>query len=129
MNTFEPDLLQLRHAIEMAWRPDTANGQVSQAGNPALGQCYPTARVVQHFWPETEIVEGVVVTPKGTEKHFWNVLQMNGKDMHIDITWQQFPHGSFVSQWKVRDRTTLDDRPQTIHRVELLLERVQRELG
>jgi hypothetical protein len=123
------DMVNLREAFEASWDFRTANQRVSEAGNPALGQCYPTSRVVQILFPETEIVEGQVRTGKGIEKHFWNVLVSDGITYHIDFTWQQFPSGSSVKSYKVRDRNTLGDSPRTIERVELLLKRVESYLG
>lgn len=115
---------QLREAIEASWKPDTAYLGVSEEGNPALGNCYPTSRVVQHFFPKMEIVEGQVWTGTSTEKHFWNLLVSDGVEYHIDLSWQQFPHGSVVKEFKIRDRETLGDGEQTLKRVELLLGRV-----
>jgi hypothetical protein len=124
------DLLKLRQALETSWQPDTAYANVKEKGNSALGQCYPTSRVVQHFLPETEIIEGEILTSSGTtEKHFWNLLTTNGKEIHIDFTWQQFPHGSIVKHWKIRDRNHLNDGPETIARVDLLLSRVKQYLA
>lgn len=122
-------MLSLRHAVESSWQPDTAYHQVEEAGNPALGQCYVTARVVQYYFPDTEIVEGEVVGDRGIDKHFWNVIKHNDNEVHIDWTWRQFPAGSVVTQWKIRDRTTLNDSQPTIERVERLLERVKQALG
>jgi len=50
------DFLDLRQAIEKSWQPDTAYGFVEEKGNPALGQCYPTSRVVQYYYPKSEVV-------------------------------------------------------------------------
>ena len=119
---------QIREALEASWQSDTAYLGVYQEVNSALGQCYPSARVVQHYFPATEIVEGQVLTDKSIEKHFWNVIEVDGVTYHIDFTWQQFPKGSIVQSYKVRDRTKLGDGPETIKRVELLLERVKRHL-
>jgi hypothetical protein len=125
-----PDLsmLQLRRALEASWQPDTAYLRVQREGNPALGQCYPTSRVLQHYFPAAEIVEGEVITPIATEKHFWNLLVAHGVEIHIDLTWQQFPPGSYVASWQVRDRNTLGDGPETLRRVDLLTKRVERQL-
>jgi hypothetical protein len=123
------DQLRLREAIEKSWQRDTANLKVEESGNPALGQCYPTSRVVQHYFPETEIAEGEVLTPGGPEKHFWNVIRTRDGYLHIDFTWQQFPSGSSIRNWKIRDRRTLNDSPPTVKRVELLLSRVRRNLA
>lgn len=119
------DMLLLRRALEASWDEKTANLGVMEIGNPALGNCYPTARIVQMFYPKAEIVEGQVWTGKSMEKHFWNILDINSDRYHIDFTWQQFPHGSYVKTYKVRNRETLGDGPQTIRRVELLYKRVQ----
>lgn len=123
------DMLKLREALEASWQADTANLNVQETGNPALGQCYPTSRVVQYYYPATEIVEGEVWTGKSIEKHFWNILIKNGVTYHIDFTWQQFPQGSVIRKFKVLNREKLADSPQAIKRVELLHQRVKRHLG
>ena len=122
-------MTQLREALEATWKPDTAYLKVSEKGNPALGQCYPTSRVLQFFFPELEIVEGQVWTGKSMEKHFWSILTVNDEDYHIDFTWQQFPFGSSVKDYKIRSRETLGDSEETIKRVELLHNRVKEYLA
>jgi hypothetical protein len=117
-------MLELREALEASWDAATSYGGVSETSNRALGQCYPTSRIVQHFYPEVEIVEGEVWTGIGIEKHFWNVLVHEGNEYHIDLTWKQFPPGSVVRSFKIRDRETLGDRAATIARCELLRDRV-----
>ena len=118
-------MLKLREAVEASWDSKTSYLSVAEDGNPALGQCYPTSRVIQHFFPNTEIVEGQIWTGVQTEKHFWNLLKSkDGSVYHVDLTWQQFPPGSIVKSYKIRDRETLGDGPATIRRVGLLLERV-----
>lgn len=124
MNELKIDMLKLREALEASWDSETSYLNVSEKGNPALGQCYPTSWLVQHFFPETEIVEGQVWTGKSSEKHFWNVLVVGGVDYHIDLSWQQFPVGSSVRSYKIRDRETLGDSQKTIDRCQLLLKRV-----
>src|SRR5262245_15139199 len=124
MNKNKVSMLELREAMEGSWDAATSFGGVSEAGNPALGQCYATSRVVQHFHPEVEIVEGEVWTGKRVEMHFWNVLVAEGNEYHIDFTWQQFPAGSVVRSSKIRDRETLGDGPATIRRCDLLRDRV-----
>lgn len=123
------DMTKLREALEAAWKPDTAYLRVAEKGNSALGQCYPTSRVVQFYFPKTEIVEGQVWTGERLEKHFWNLLVASEEKYHIDFTWQQFPAGSTVRSYKVRDRNTLGDSEETIKRVELLKSRVEKFLG
>jgi hypothetical protein len=48
------DLLRLRDALEASWSAETSYRGVARPGHPAYGQCYPTARVVQYFFPEAE---------------------------------------------------------------------------
>jgi hypothetical protein len=122
------DLLRLRRALEASWSAETSYRGVVHPGNPALGQCYPTARVVQHFLPATEAVEGEVRTGEGIEAHFWNVVVHEGALLHIDLSWSQFPMGSSVCSYAVRDRATFDDGPETVRRVEILLGRVTARL-
>jgi len=122
------DLLRLRDALEASWDPDTSYGRAVRLGNPAYGQCYPTARVVQRYFPETEVAEGEVWTGHEVEKHFWNVLDHGGTLFHVDLSWQQFPLGSSVRAYVVRDRSTFADSPETIRRVEILLHRVAAQL-
>ncbi len=118
------DLPRLREALEDSWDEKTSYLAVKEKGNPALGQCYPTSRVVQHFFPETEIAKGKVWNGKEIETHFWNVLKVNDYFYHIDLTWQQFPQGSKVREYTILDRNQLGDSEPTIKRCELLLERV-----
>ena len=117
-------MLRLREALEASWDRQTSHQGAAQAGNPALGQCYPTSRVVQHYYPATEIIKGTVCTGKSEEVHFWNALPV-GKDWyHIDLSWQQFPAGSIVREFVVLDRANLGDSEPTVQRCALLLKRV-----
>jgi len=75
---YKIDLLKIREALEACWDENTAYLTVNRKGNPALGQCYPTSWVVQHFFPETEIIKGKVWNGKKIEIHFWNGLTVNG---------------------------------------------------
>jgi hypothetical protein len=122
------DLLRLRAALEASWSAETAYRGVIQPGNPAYGQCYPTARVVQHFFPGAEVVEGEVWTGEDVEAHFWNALPRDGALVHVDLSWSQFPTGSTVRTYAVRDRATFGDGPETVRRVETLLGRVTASL-
>ena len=78
-----PDLLKLREAIEASWDEQTAYRGVKEAGNPALGNCYPTARVIQHYFPEVEILKGEVWNGSEERAHFWNGLMVNGTMYHV----------------------------------------------
>jgi hypothetical protein len=120
------DLLRLRNALEASWDSKTSFDGLAKPGNPAYGQCYPTARVVQHYFPETEIAEGHVWHDgQEFERHFWNVLDHEGTLFHIDLSWQQFPIGSSVHDYTVADRSTITESPETASRVEILLRRVE----
>ena len=129
----EPDLarrdagfmLRLREALEASWDRETSYRQVEREGNPAFGQCYPTSRVVQHYFPGTEIIKGIVHTSDGDHDHFWNGLRVGGDWVHIDLSWQQFPAGSIVGKYVVLDRDELGDSEVTVERCALLLRRVE----
>ncbi len=123
------DMLKLRQAIEASWQPDSAYEHITEDGNPALGQCHVTALAVHHYFPEAGIAEGQVQTSKGLEKHFWNVFDLNGNQLHLDWTWQQFPHGSVIKSWKLRDRGNLNNSQETEERFIRLLKRVKQNLG
>lgn len=118
-------LLALRAALEASWDAGTSYLGASSAQYPALGQCYPTSWVVQYYFPQSEIVEGLVVSAAGEDAHFWNVFP---GDVHVDFTWQQFPPGAVVRRWWVREREELGDGPETVQRCQLLLSRVQAAL-
>ncbi len=114
---------RLRTAIETSWDARTAYQGALSTGNPGLGQCYPTARVVQWFFPELEIDRGDVDTGAGIECHFWNVRAHADGIEHVDLSWQQFPPGSTVLSFTLLNRTTLNDSPPTVERCALLLAR------
>jgi hypothetical protein len=116
--------LSLRDALEASWSAETSYRGVTRAGHPAYGQCYPTARVVQRYFPETDIAEGEVWTGVDIEAHFWNVVERAGTLFSLDLSWSQFPLGSSVRTYAIRDRSTLGDSPETVRRVAILLDRV-----
>ena len=117
-------MLCLREALAASWDKRTAYLEVEQAGNPALGQCYPTSRVVQHYYPETEIIKGKVWTAEKADVHFWNGLHVGDNWYHIDLSWQQFPAGSIVQEFVIIERQELHDSEATVQRCALLLKRV-----
>jgi hypothetical protein len=117
-------MLWLREALAASWDKRTAYLEVDQAGNPALGQCYPTSRVVQHYYPATEIIKGKVWTGNAVEVHFWNGLRVGDDWYHIDLSWQQFPVGSTVQAFEILERRELNDSEGTMQRCALLLRRV-----
>jgi hypothetical protein len=117
-------MLCLREALAASWDKRTAYLEVEQAGNPALGQCYPTSRVVQHYYPETEIIKGKVWTGEKADVHFWNGLHVGDDWYHIDLSGQQFPAGSIVQEFVIIERQELHDSEATVQRCALLLKRV-----
>jgi len=122
-------LPRLKLALEASWDRRTAYLGAFQPGNPALGQCYPTSRVVQHFFPHLEIASGEVDTGASVEWHFWNIDPARNPPEHVDLNWGQFAPGSRVTHFKILDRHALDDSPLTIGRCRLLLERVLAQLA
>jgi hypothetical protein len=120
-------LPQLKCALEASWDRSTAYLRAEQSGNAALGQCYPTSRVVQWFFPHLEIASGAVDTGSGLEAHFWNIDPAEPSSP-IDLTWQQFADGSRIMSFEILDRHALNDSPQTLLRCRLLLARVLRRL-
>jgi hypothetical protein len=122
-------MLCLREALTASWDKQTAYLEAEQVGNPALGQCYPTSRVVQHYYPETEIVKGIVWTGETTEVHFWNALRVGEDWYHIDLSWQQFPSGSTIEGFVIIERQELNDSEATTQRCALLLKRVEAYLA
>jgi hypothetical protein len=120
-----PDfMLRLREALAASWDKRTAYLEVEQTENPALGQCYPTSRVVQHYYPETEIIKGKVWTGEKADVHFRNGLHVGDDWYHIDLSWQQFPAGSIVQEFVIIERQELHDSEATVQRCALLLKRV-----
>jgi hypothetical protein len=90
---FAVDIPTLREALLASWGADTSFGGIWVSDNPALGQCYPTSRVVEQFFSGLAIVKGWVDTGNGLERHFLNVAEHHGRLCHTDLTWQQFPEG------------------------------------
>jgi hypothetical protein len=120
-----PDfMLRLREALAASWDKRTAYLEVELVGNPALGQCYPTSRVVQRYYPETEIIKGKVWTGETADVHFWNGLRVGDDWYHIDLSWQQFPAGSVIQEFSILERQELNDSQATRQRCELLFKRV-----
>ena len=75
------ELPALMRALEASWDHLTSYMWETRPDNPAYGQCYPTSRVVQWFYPEYEIAKGDVWTGASVEQHFWNV---RGQDANAE---------------------------------------------
>ena len=118
------DVSTLEQALVACWDHQTAYRGVTRPGNRAFGQCYPTARVMQWFYPEYEIAKGEVWTGSAIECHFWNARAGNDDAHQLDLSWQQFPAGSVVLNYTLLDRRQLDDSDATVKRCALLLQRV-----
>lgn len=123
------NLIDLREAIEASWNKETAYRNIKENGNPSFGQCLPTSFVVQHFFPELQIVCGKVLNDTKIEEHYWNGLKLNNEIYHIDLTWQQFPFGSKVLKFEIFDCNSLDKNSSAFRRCHLLLDRVTQYLS
>ncbi|QEL26290.1 hypothetical protein FQV39_29540 [Bosea sp. F3-2] len=123
-----PDLSALAAALEASWDHLTAYRGIVRLGNPAFGQCYPTSRVVQFFYPDFDIARGEVWTGS-SERHFWNTRGAGESAARIDLSWKQFPPGSIVQRFEVLDRNALGDREEAKERCKLLLARVRAHLA
>lgn len=117
------DLLKLREALEASWDVQTANSGVKEPDNPARGQSYATAWVVQQFMPELQIVKGNVWNGFEQHVHFWNCLRIGYQLYHIDFTWRQFPPESSVQDFVVLHRDSLGVSEPTLKRCRRLLEK------
>lgn len=115
-------------ALEASWDRSTAYLGAFEPGNAARGQCYPTARVVQSFFPRFEIARGRVDTGSSIEAHFWNVDPRAAPPEHVDLTWSQFPAASKVVDYELLDRHALGDSPPTMLRCQVLLDRIMARL-
>jgi hypothetical protein len=122
-------LLRLRESLEASWDSQTSYQSIEQRGNPALGQCYPTSHVVQHFFPETKIIKGNVWNGTNLELHFWNGINVGGDWYHMDLTWHQFPAGSIVREFTVMESPEKSDSKATKQRCALLLQRVKHHIS
>ena len=111
-------------ALEASWDCSTAYAGASEPGNAALGQCYPTARVVQSFFPHYEIARGRVDTGSSMEAHYWNVDPHAAPPEHVDLTWSQFRSASKVFDYELLDRHAFGDSAPTVLRCDVLLQRV-----
>lgn len=118
------DLPLLAEALEACWDHQTAYQGAVRPHNPAFGQCYPTSRVVQWFFPDMEIAKGEVWTGSSIEHHFWNICGIGADAEWIDLSWKQFPPGSIVRHFQLLDRGALGDSESSQARCALLLSRV-----
>jgi hypothetical protein len=123
------DLPALTLALEASWDNLTSYQGATRPGNPAYGQCYPTSRVVQWFYPEYDIASGEVWNGAADEQHFWNVRGTGKHADWIDLSWKQFPAGSVVRRFSLLDRNALGDSERARERCALLLQRVLCYLG
>jgi hypothetical protein len=114
--------------FEASWDRSTAYLEAFEPGNAALGQCYPTARVVQWFFPRFEIARGRVNTGSSIEAHFWNVDPRAAPPEHVDLTWSQFPATSKVVDYELLDSHLLGDSLPTTLRCQVLLDRIMARL-
>ena len=119
-----PSLPALASSLRGSWDALTAYAGNFDRANPAAGQCYPTSRVVEWFYPDYPVVRGEVITQLGIEHHFWNVRGGSQGTDTIDLSWEQFPPASTISWFDYLLSDASADSPGTQHRCHLLLMRV-----
>ena len=119
------DLDALRSVLEASWDERTSYQGAMRGGNPAFGQCYPTAWLVQQFDPRMEIIRGTVEADDELHTHFWNALPTAQGLEHLDLTWQQFSAGARIRDFQLLRREDLGDSPETVARCQLLMCRVR----
>jgi len=124
-----PALSALASALRASWDAQTAYQGRFNPENPAAGQCYPTARVVQWFYPDLEVVHGEVRTGTALERHFWNAPMGSGGAERVDLSWEQFPPGATIARFDFLRTGASADSQGTHARCLLLLRRVTRHLG
>jgi hypothetical protein len=129
IHRFRPSRAALAEALAASWDARTAYLGVHVPGNPALGQCYPTARVVQWFYPAFEVAVGEVAAGDRVERHFWNIRGSGADAEWLDFSWMQFPPGARVTRFEMLDLQAVQDSPATQARCALLMERVLAHLG
>lgn len=109
-------------SAETSYAPGLWSGQ-----NPSLGQCVPTALVIQDHLGG-EIVRGTIHLKNGeTERHYWNHLE--DKNLNIDATRFQYTNRIIeIIQEDVRDlRTYVLENPDTARRYDLLKKIIPQE--
>lgn len=118
-------LIRLREALEHSWSQDTTycEGAYSRR-NPSCGQCLVTALVLQHYFGG-DIIGASFTEPSGhTGSHYW--LKLNGVD--VDLTWQQFPIGTKLSNFRKSSRALNLKHKNVNLRYNILLPRVEEYL-
>jgi hypothetical protein len=123
-----PSLLALARSLRASWDELTAYQGKFDPANPSAGQCYPTSRVVEWFYPDYEVVRGEVLTQAGIEQHFWNVRVGSVDAQKIDLSWDQFPPASTIVRFEFLFSNAFADSAGTQGRCLLLLTRALRHL-
>jgi hypothetical protein len=111
----------LESALEAAWSRDTsADAATWSEANRAWGQCAVTALIVQDY------LGGILRRGEvGPISHYWN-LTPSGDE--VDLTWQQFPSGTEITNVTVRTREYVLSHVETARRYEKLARRVDQIL-
>ena len=80
------------------------------------------------YYPATEIVKGIVGARGSDEVHFWNGLLVGDDWYHLDLSWQQFPAGSVITEFRSWTAIIWGQRRYRSTMRSLLLRRVQEHL-
>jgi hypothetical protein len=114
-------LADLEAALETAWSRDTSSDPPAWSeANRAWGQCAVTALIVQDYLGGTLRRAEI-----GTISHYWNVLP-TGEE--LDLTRQQFPIGTEISNAASRTRDYVLSNLETARRYRKLGKRVDQRL-
>ena len=98
-------LKKLKSALVKSWSKDTCYppmGDDWSRENPALGQCYVTALIVNDYFG------GMILEAKFKDgsAHFWNLV--DGEE--VDLTRSQFDEGEIIPEPKEFSRQEIDSR-------------------
>ena len=115
----------LAKILKEAWSRETSCWPEKWTSeNPALGQCFVTALIVQDFFGG-EIIRAKV---PGLGYHYFNRLP-NGKE--IDLTYSQFTtpvQMGPITVWPRKSRRKIKQMPQIIKRYQILKQRVEQRI-
>ena len=98
------DLVTFRTAVERAWTATTTYCPEDwHDHDPAWGQCAVTSVLVAERFGG-DLFQGTAELPSGvTTSHYWNSVG----GVHLDLTWRQFPVGTFLRNVETATRATL----------------------
>lgn len=101
------DIETLQHALLNSWKKDTCYPPMEKnwsSKNPAYGQCYVTALIVQDYFG------GKILKTKfkdGTG-HFWNLIN----EEEVDLTRSQFDKNEIIPKPTIHSREEIENNPK-----------------